>query len=377
MLDYNASDLYLTVGVPPTWRTETLIRAQAAPLTEADVINYISQMASPQEIERFENTHELNISHSDEHLNRFRVNCFFQQKQRGVVIRHIKKKIPTIEELHLPDIYKDAILTKRGLILVVGQSGSGKSTSIAAMLDHLNRSTNSHVITVEDPVEFLHESKSCIFTQREIGIDTDSWHDALKNAMRQRPDVIYIGEIRDAETMMHAMNYAETGHLCIATLHATSASQAVERVANFFPQELRSQNLYSFAHVLKYIFAQRLVNGVKTSRELSIEILKNVGLIKPLLLKGAVPEIQDLLFRNNDIGMMTFEQSLLKLYDKRLISRVTAIEEADNPANMELELMRRRVKAEQNGESEDGVIDNFSEEENRVSKPVTHYKIEL
>lgn len=360
MMEHKASDLYLTVGSPPIWRTETLIRGNQ-PLTDENINALLHQIASPDEISHFMQTLELNISYSDLNGNRYRVNVFKQQKKRGMVIRHVKKNIPSLEELLLPESYKEAILNKRGLILLVGQSGAGKSTSIAAMLGYLNKNANGHIITVEDPVEFLHESKSCIFTQREIGIDTHSWHDALKNALRQRPDVIYIGEIRDSETMMHAINYAETGHLCVATLHATTAAQAVERVANFFPAELRAQHLYAFAHVLKYIFAQRLVNGIKIKRELSVEILKNVGLMRPLIMKCAVSEIQDLMYRNIDAGMITFEQSLLRLFDEGRITRACAIEESDNPANMELELMRRKVASDlQEEEAQKQKVTKFS-----------------
>ena len=344
MLEYGASDLYLTTGSSPQWRNDKMVKGREAPLTEDEIRSLMASVATPEEMEVFHRNKELNIAYSDAQGNRYRINFFRQRQNSGMVIRHIKKIIPTFEELRLPKIYQEAIMVKRGLILVSGQSGSGKSTSIAAMLDYLNRTGSGHVITVEDPIEYTHEHKNCIFTQREVGIDTNSWHDALKNALRQRPDVIYIGEIRDTETMVQAINYAETGHLCIATLHATTASQTIERVANFFSDSQKSQCLYSLAHVLKYIFSQRLVTGASGRREIALEVLKNVGLIKPLIIKGAIHEIQELLFKNNDIGMQTFEQSLLKLYDEGRISRGTALDESDHPQNMELELMRRQNK---------------------------------
>ncbi len=353
MLEYKASDLYLLAGSAPVWRSEKVIRGAYAPLTEHDIRLLMAGIASHDEIEKFDNDKELNLAYVDADGNRYRVNFFRQRQTSGMVIRHIKKIIPNFEELKLPKVYQEAIMLKRGLILVTGQSGSGKSTSIAAMLDYLNHHGSGHVITVEDPIEYTHEHKSCLFTQREVGIDTNSWHEALKNALRQRPDVIYIGEIRDAETMIQAINYAETGHLCIATLHATSAAQTIERVANFFSDELKSQYLYSLAHVLKFIFAQRLVTGIERPLEIAIEILKNVGLIKPLIMKGSVSEIHELLHKNNDIGMMTFEQSLLKLYEEGRITRGTAIDESDHPQNMELEIMRRNSKS---GKKENGPI---------------------
>jgi twitching motility protein PilU len=340
MEDYEASDLYLTVGMEPSWRGTKIIKEGLPPLVHEDILSMLEQITSDADRNRFQRTKEINLAVVDKNHNRYRVNCFFQQQMVGMVIRKMRTAIPSIEQLGLDESYKEAIMLNRGLVLVVGPSGSGKSTSIASMLEYRNLNSSGHIVTIEDPIEYVHFHKKCIFTQREIGIDTLSWSDALKNALRQRPDVIYIGEIRDKEAMENAINYAETGHLCVATLHATSASQAIERVANFFASGAKSQSLYSLAQVLKYIFAQRLVTS-RTGRKIAVlEMLKNVGLMKRLITDGKVGEIKELMQRNSDIGMRTFEGSLLELYNKEIISQETAILEADHPDNMAMIIMK-------------------------------------
>ena len=349
MQEWKATDLYMTVGVPGTWRGVDFLRDEKAPILKSeDIYKMLESIASPEQLKQFKTTKELNLAVIDEHNNRYRVNVFMQQQKPGMVIRRVSSNIPDLSEIGLPPIYKDAIMQNRGLILVVGPSGSGKSTSIASMLDYRNKNSGGHIVTIEDPLEYIHEHKKSIFTQREIGFDTTSWQEALKNALRQRPDVIFIGEIRDAETMKHALNFAETGHLCIATLHSTSASQTIERVTNFFTDN-KPQYLYSLAQVLKYIFAQRLVKSKDSTKKIpAIEVLVNVGFMKPLITEGKIPEIKDLIARNSDIGMTTFENSLKDMLKNGLISEATAIAESDNPDNMRLHLMKSKVQFSQN-----------------------------
>ena len=346
MTTHQASDLYLTLGLPPAWRGMNIIKGER-PLTEEDILELTNQMTSENDRVKLRSDKELNIAIADKHGGRYRVNFFYQKQDVGMVIRKVKDHIPTIDELRLNEAYLDAIMESRGLILVVGMSGSGKSTSIASMLDYRNTHGSGHIITIEDPIEYMHMHKNCIITQREIGLDTNSWQDALKNALRQRPDIIYIGEIRDAETMAHAINFAETGHLCIATLHATSAAQSIERVSNFFPMDFKNANLmahmvrYRLAHVLRYVFAQRLVTPKDGDVKIpATEILCNEGLVRSLIIDGKLPEITDLLGKNSDIGMMNFELSLLDLLAKGLITEETAINEADNPDNMRLNILK-------------------------------------
>ncbi len=345
MNEYKASDLYLTCGLPPSWRSTEFITDSEKALTREDITRIVAQLTTEDERKKFAKDKELNLAIIDHDHGRYRANFFYQQQNIGMVIRRVQDKIPSIEELKLDPSYLDAVMENRGLILVAGMSGSGKSTSIASMIDHRNRNGSGHIITIEDPIEYIHQHNKCIFTQREVGFDTHSWESALKNALRQRPDVIFIGEIRDAETMSQAMNFAETGHLCIATIHATSAAQGIERIVNFFPANLKDQYLYSLAHVLKYIFAQRLVKSVENTKVPAIEILKNVGFIKPLIMQGKITEIRDVMGKNSDIGMMTFENSLVELLNDGIISEETAISESDNPDNMRLLLMRGKVKA--------------------------------
>jgi twitching motility protein PilU len=349
MTAHEASDLYLTLDLPPSWRGMNIINGET-PLNKSDIIELLNQITTEEERKKLSIDKELNIAITDKHQARYRVNLFYQRQNLGMVIRKVKEKIPTIEELNLNKTYLEAIMESRGLILVVGTAGSGKSTSIASMLDYRNTYGTGHIITVEDPIEYVHKHKKCIITQREIGLDTHSWDDALKNALRQRPDIIFIGEIRDAETMAHAINFAETGHLCIATLHATSAAQSIERVSNFFPMDFKNSNLLAhvirdrLAHVLRFIFAQRLVTPITGDYKIpAVEVLRNEGLMKQLIIEGKIPEITDLLGRNSDIGMMNFEMCLLDLLKKGLITEETAIAECDNADNMRLNIMKNQV----------------------------------
>jgi twitching motility protein PilU len=300
-------------------------------------------MLTEDQIDEFETTLELNAAYSWQDKARFRVNVFQQQMYPAMVIRHIKNQVPTLESLGLPKVYNTQIMKKRGLILLVGQTGCGKSTSLAAMIEHRNEHGNGHIITIEDPIEFLHQHKNCIVSQRDVGIDTFSFGMALKNTLRQNPDVILIGEIRDRETMEHAITFAETGHLCLATLHANNANQAIERILNFFPEEMHRQILLNLSMNLRAIFSQRLVTNVRSKRSLAIEILLNEGVVKEYIQSGRIKEIREIMERNREHGMQTFDQALVELQVEGLITEETAIAESDNPSNVRLALKKHKI----------------------------------
>lgn len=347
MAENLAVDLYLTEGAPPIWRDENMVKKGDQVLKADDVARFAEEVLSSDQYSQLQRKLEFNASFVDEDGNRFRFNFFYQRHSLGIVVRRIKKTIPSVEELGLPEVFQSSIMIKHGLILVVGSAGSGKSTSIAAMLNHRNENAQGHIVTVEDPVEFTHQHKGCIFTQREMGIDTHSWDDALKSALRQRPDVVYIGEIRDHVTMQHAINFAETGHLCIATMHATSASQAIERISNLSPHTEKSQRLYNLANVLKVVIGQRLVPAKDGGMVLAMDILKNDGMVKPLIMESKIYEIRELMDKNSDYGMMTFDSSLLSLLKDKKISEETAMLFADQPENLKLELLKLSMSPSQ------------------------------
>jgi twitching motility protein PilU len=279
-------------------------------------------------------------------VGRFRVNAFVQQGNVGLVLRTIPKTLPTIDSLGLPQVLKDVTMTKRGLVIFVGATGSGKSTSLAAMIDHRNENTYGHIITVEDPVEFVHPHKNCIVTQREIGVDTDGWGIALKNMMRQAPDVILMGEIRDRETMDHAVAFAETGHLCMATLHANSANQALDRIINFFPEERRAQLLMDLSLNLKALVSQRLLPRQEgKGRIAAVEIMLNTPLISELIFKGEVAEIKEIMKRSRELGMQTFDQSLFDLYEGHLVTYEDAVRNADSVNDLRLQIKLNSSRA--------------------------------
>jgi twitching motility protein PilU len=335
-IDRNATDLYLTVGTPPSMRVNhDIIRYDMPSLTEEDIRGVIGAIISEEVAMEFESTLEYNTA-IEWNGARLRVNLFRQRQHTGVVMRRILTDIPSLESLNLPPVYSDLIMQKRGLILVVGPTGSGKSTSLAAMLEYRNTHGSGHIVTIEDPVEFIHDHRSCIITQRDVGIDTYSYGIALKNALRQSPDVIVIGEIRDRETMEHAIVFSETGHLCIATLHANNANQAIERVLNFFPEEKHQQVLLNLSFNLKAVLSQRLVRNKEDTRSIAIEILLNQGVIKALIQEGRVKEIRDHIEKGRSVGMQSFEQSLLDMYLAGTISEEVALAESDNPSNLRL-----------------------------------------
>jgi twitching motility protein PilU len=345
----NGSDLFLTADFPPAIKVDGKItKVSPQPLTGQHTIALARAVMNDRQAAEFEKTKECNFAISPQGLGRFRVNAFMQQGFVGMVFRTIPQQLPTIDGLGLPPVLKDVAMTKRGLVIFVGATGSGKSTSLAAMVDWRNENSHGHIITVEDPVEFVHPHKNCIITQREIGIDTDNWGIALKNTLRQAPDVILMGEIRDRETMEHAVSFAETGHLCMATLHANSANQALDRIINFFPEERRPQLLMDLSLTLRAMVSQRLLPREKTrGRVAAVEILLNSPLVSDLIFKGEVAELKELMKRSRELGMQTFDQSLFELYEEGVISAEDALRNADslNDLRLQFKLQSKRARS--------------------------------
>ena len=340
MVTRNGSDLFLTADFPPAIKVDGKVtKVSPQPLTGAHTMALARAIMNDKQASDFERTKECNFAISPQGIGRFRCSAFLQQSHVGLVLRTIPQEIPTIDSLGLPRVLKDVALTKRGLIIMVGATGSGKSTSQAAMLDWRNENTHGHIITVEDPVEFVHPHKNCIVTQREIGIDTESWETALKNALRQAPDVILMGEVRDRETMDLAIAFAETGHLCMATLHANSANQALDRMLNFFPEERRQQLLMDLSLNLKGLISQRLLPRQEgKGRIAAVEIMLNSPLIADLIFQGKVGEIKDLMKRSRELGMQTFDQALFDLYAANLVTYEDALRNADSVNDLRLQI---------------------------------------
>src|SRR6185436_6591846 len=342
------SDLFIASDYPPSMKSQGEIQ----PLTTQKLTSEITRQLAHclmNEVQRAEFTKEMecNFAISVPGVSRFRVNVFVQQQCVGMVVRTIAAEIPNFEKLMLPEILKEVIMNKRGLVLVVGGTGSGKSTSLAAMIDHRNRTSSGHIITVEDPVEYVHVSQKSLVTHREVGVDTHSWHHALKNTLRQAPDVILIGEIRDAETMEHAIAFAETGHLCLGTLHANSASQTIERIINFFPEERRTQLLMDLSANLRAIVSQRLVRREDgNGRSAAIEILLNTPTIAERIFQGEFHEIKSIMTRSRELGMRTFDGALFELYDQGLISFEEAIRNADSANELRLNIKLKSERGE-------------------------------
>ena len=340
MVSKKASDLFITAGFPPAFKVDgkvTPISNQT--LTPTHTQELARSIMNDKQAEEFEASKECNFAISPPGIGRFRVNAFVQQARVGLVLRTINSAIPKIEELGLPPQLKDIALTKRGLVIFVGGTGSGKSTSLAAMIGFRNESTHGHIITIEDPIEYVHEHKNCIVTQREVGVDTDSWHAALKNTLRQAPDVILIGEVRDRDTMDYAIAFAETGHLAMATLHANSANQALDRIINFFPEERRAQLLMDLSLNLKAFVSQRLIpmrDG--KGRVAAVEILINSPLISDLIFKGDVHEIKQIMAKSRELGMQTFDQALFDLFEAGKIGYEDALRNADSVNDLRLRI---------------------------------------
>jgi twitching motility protein PilU len=339
MVEHDASDLYLTVDSPPMYRINgTLKPAGSKSLTEDETeLLAVSLMNDRQQAE-FERDNEQNLGLNYESMGRFRLNVMRQRNAVAMVIRRIKMHIPTLDDLQLPTVLKEVSLTKRGLVLVVGATGSGKSTSLAAMIDHRNSNTSGHIVTIEDPIEFVHQHKKCLVSQREVGLDTLSYQAALKNALRQAPDVILLGEIRDSETMEAAITFAETGHLCLATLHSNSANQAMERILNFFPHERHRQIYLQLSLNLRGILSQRLVKRLDGGRIAAIEILLDSPRVKDLISKGQIAELKEAMEKSTNLGMQSFDQALFDLYVDNKISVEEALRNADSANNLRLRI---------------------------------------
>ncbi len=340
MVAKNASDLFITTGFPPAMKIDgkmTPVTNQA--LTAQQAKEIARSIMNDKQAAEYDATNECNFAVGIPGLARFRVNAFVQRGSAGLVFRTIATKIPKFEELNLPEVLKEVSMTKRGLVIFVGGTGSGKSTSLAAMVGYRNENSYGHIITIEDPVEFIHEHKNCIITQREVGVDTENWHIALKNTLRQAPDVILIGEIRDRETMDYAIAFAETGHLCMATLHANSTNQALDRIINFFPEERRNQLLMDLSLNVKAFISQRLIpkKGEK-GRVAAMEIMLNSPLISDLIFKGEVHEIKEIVGKSREMGMQTFDQALFDLYESDQISYEDALRNADSVNEVRLKI---------------------------------------
>lgn len=331
MAEKGASDMFLSTGAPVNIKTEGLLQPVSdAPLSPGECRDIAYGLMDAAQVAEFEREKELNIAISVPECGRFRVNVFQQRGEVGLVIRAIRSDIPTIEELQLPTVLKDIIMAPRGLVLIVGSTGSGKSTTLASMIDHRNSTTTGHILTIEDPIEYLHRHKLSVVNQREVGLDTHSFHAALKNAMREAPDVILIGEIRDAETMDAAIAFAETGHICLATLHSNNADQTIERILNFFPEGAHKNVLMNLALNMKAIVSQRLVLGVDGRRMPATEVLINTPMIRDLLRRGQVHEIKMAMEDSLQEGMQSFDQCLFRLYKEGRIEMEEALKAADS-----------------------------------------------
>lgn len=339
MVQAKASDLFLTVGAPPTVKIQgTLQPLQLPPLASGAVKPLVMSLLSQAQMERFESDLECDLAGIVEGLGRFRFNVFVQRGEVAMVARHIQSRIPSIEELRMPAVLKKLTMLKRGLVLIVGAAGSGKSTTLASMLDYRNTNQSGHILTVEDPIEFVHTHKQSIVSQREVGIDTLSFDQALRHAMREAPDVIMIGEIRDRLTVQHAMNYAETGHLCISTMHANNANQAIERILNFFPEDAHNRILMDLSLNLHGVVAQRLIHGVNDQLVPASEIMLLSPYMADLIHKGQIDHLRALMGKSNELGMHTFDQSLFNMFANGDVTLAQAIDNADSKTDLSVRL---------------------------------------
>ena len=356
MVEREGSDLFLTTGFPPAIKVDgTIHKATDTPLTPDQSAIMVRSIMNDKQIKEFDATKECNFAIAPQGIGRFRVSAFIQQGYVGAVLRTITTEIPTLEDLELPPILKDVVMNKRGLCIVVGGTGSGKSTTLAAMIGHRNENSRGHIVSIEDPVEYVHPHIGCVITQREVGVDTETWHAALKNTLRQAPDVILIGEIRDSATMGYGIQFAETGHLCLATLHANSANQALDRIINFFSEERRQQLLMDLSLNTTAFISQRLIpreGGV--GRIAAMEIMLNTPLVADLIFKGEVGQIKEIMAKSTRLGMQTFDQALFDLYEQGTISYEEAMRNADSKNELRL-----RVKLESKRDS--SIADQQSE----------------
>jgi twitching motility protein PilU len=354
MLEQGGSDLFITAGFPPAMK----VKGQMTPLSDralnAEDAKAITQsVMNDKQLQEFEATKECNFAIHPAGLSRFRVNAYVQQGMQGLVIRTIASEIPNIDDLGLPEILKDIIMTKNGLVIMVGGTGSGKSTSMAAMLDHRNEHSKGHIITIEDPIEYVHPHKNCVVMQREVGVDTDSWESALHNTLRQAPDVIVLGEIRDKEIMDFGVEFAQTGHLALATLHANNANQAIDRILGFFPSDKQIKLMQDLSLNLRAIISQRLIRTVDGGRCAAIEILINTPLISDLIAKGDVSGIKEIMGKSKQLGMQTFDQALFDLYSQGRISYDEAVKNADSANEVRLKIkLAKEVNADDDSDDE-------------------------
>lgn len=353
MNDHKASDLYLTVGFAPTLRTEKgFVHLGESVLTQEEIGEILNSVLTPRQRREYDSHMELNTSLDMGKYGRYRMNVLRQRQLPALVIRRIVSKIPNFEELRLPKIMEKISLEKRGLILLTGMTGSGKSTSLAAMIDYRNEREEGHIITIEDPIEYHHDHKKSVITQREVGVDTESYSIALKNALRQRPDVILVGEIRDREVMEQALAASETGHLCLATIHTSNSYQAVERIINFFPEDHADQIRLNLSANLKAIISQRLIPSIDGGMVPAIEVLLNQGLVRELILKGEVSKIKEVMEKNTTLGMCSFDQSFLDLYTQGLVSEETVLSHADKLVDLKVKIQQLKLSKKSTSKGE-------------------------
>ena len=349
MVSRNGSDLFITGEFPPAMKVDGKVtKVSSQPLNAGHTLALARAIMNDKQAAEFERTKECNFAISPPGVGRFRVNAFIQQGKVGMVMRVIPAVLPTIDGLGVPQVLKEVVMAKRGLAILVGATGSGKSTTLAAMVDWRNEQSFGHIITIEDPVEFVHPHKNCVVTQREVGLDTDSWAAALKNTLRQAPDVILMGEVRDRETMEHAITFAETGHLCLCTLHANSANQALDRIINFFPEERRAQLLMDLSLNLRAMVSQRLIPKQDSKgRSAVVEVMLNTPLISDLIFKGDVSEIKEIMKKSRNLGMQTFDQALFDAFESNAITYEDALRNADsvNDLRLQIKLNSQRAKS--------------------------------
>jgi twitching motility protein PilU len=339
MIEKGGSDLFITAGFPPAMKIKGHMTPMSKhPLSAEDAKAITQSVMNDKQLKEFEETKECNFAIAPAGLSRFRANAYVQQGNQGLVLRTIASEIPTLAQLKLPDVMKDIIMTKNGLVIMVGGTGSGKSTSMAAMLDHRNAHSHGHIITIEDPIEYVHPHKNCVIMQREVGVDTETWEAALHNTLRQAPDVIVLGEIRDKEIMDFGVEFAQTGHLALATLHANNANQAIDRILGFFPSDKQVKLMQDLSLNLRAIISQRLIRTVDGGRTAAIEILINTPLISDLIAKGDVSGIKEIMSKSRELGMQTFDQALFDLYQSGRISYDEAVKNADSANEVRLQI---------------------------------------
>ena len=365
VVERKGSDLFITAGFPPAVKIDGEVRPQSERrLTPEESAVLVRSIMNDRQSKEFDATKECNFAIAPPGIGRFRVSAFMQQGHVGAVLRLINATIPSFEELDLPTVLRDVVLSKRGLVIIVGGTGSGKSTTLAAMVGYRNEKTHGHIVTIEDPVEYVHPHKGCVITHREVGVDTDSWHAALKNTLRQAPDVILIGEIRDRETMEYGIQFAETGHLVLATLHANSSNQALDRIINFFPEERREQLLMDLSLNLRGLISQRLIPRESGSgRIAAMEIMLNSPLVQDLIFRGEVAKIKEVMSRSNRLGMNTFDQALFDLYEKGVVSYEDALRNADskNELRLRIKLESKRENKPIEGDGDLTIVDDGAE----------------